>query len=315
MPESNHPSDAFRSLIWLDDAPLFIDARQVERFYDAVVQPPYAKTSREIVITKQSAGKVAAKLGLGVSASPGKIASFLNAFLDAELKASAEGEADYNWANESSESLKLEPITTPERQLKQLVTHYLANHAERLHLVPDAREEEWRSAESIATLPRALVFLDLPSLAEAEAQDKPATKLIPTAAEFEDGSVIQLFSALTRKNGERPPNFEEKGLSAADLRLMRKTYWLWFEKSFSAGQAVEVIEKAATEHGRIRWIDYRLPLTYEGDTLHLHITPAEQFDTGTFAYNFVKRGNKHGLRLVGTLRSEPDMNVLAIYDK
>ena len=68
-------------------------------------------------------------------------------------------------------------------------------------------------------------------------------------------------------------------------------------------------------HGRIRWIDYRVPLTKDGDTLHLHISPTETYDTGVFAYNFIKRGHKHGLRLVGTLKSEPDMNVLAIYDK
>ena len=75
------------------------------------------------------------------------------------------------------------------------------------------------------------------------------------------------------------------------------------------------VEQAALEHKRIRWIDYRVPLTDEGDTLHLHISPAGKYDTGVFAYNFIKRGFKHGLRLVGTLKSEPDMNVLAIYDK
>lgn len=76
-----------------------------------------------------------------------------------------------------------------------------------------------------------------------------------------------------------------------------------------------VVEEAAAENGRIRWIDYRVPLTEDGDTLHLHLCPSGNYDTGTFAYNFVKRGYKHGLRLVGTLKSEPDMNVLAIYDK
>jgi hypothetical protein len=75
------------------------------------------------------------------------------------------------------------------------------------------------------------------------------------------------------------------------------------------------VEAAATQHGRIHWIDYRLPLTQDGDTLHLHICPAGKYDTGVFAYNFIKRGFKHGARLVGTLKSEPDMNVLAIYEK
>jgi hypothetical protein len=46
-----------------------------------------------------------------------------------------------------------------------------------------------------------------------------------------------------------------------------------------------------------------------------HVCPAGKYDTGVFAYNFIKRGYKHGLRLIGTLKSEPDMNVLAIYEK
>ncbi|MCA9045229.1 MAG: hypothetical protein KDA69_12960, partial [Planctomycetaceae bacterium] len=74
-------------------------------------------------------------------------------------------------------------------------------------------------------------------------------------------------------------------------------------------------EKAASQHGRIRWIDFRVPISEQGDTLHLHVVPAAKYDTGVFAYNFVKRGFKHGLRLVGTLKSEPDMNVLAIYER
>ena len=75
------------------------------------------------------------------------------------------------------------------------------------------------------------------------------------------------------------------------------------------------IEKSGTKNGKIRWIDYRLPLNDEGDSLHLHVHPFEKYDTGDLAYNFVKRGFKHGIRIVGTLKSEPDMNVLAIYEK
>ena len=53
----------------------------------------------------------------------------------------------------------------------------------------------------------------------------------------------------------------------------------------------------------------------KGDSLHLHVHSFEKYDTGDLAYNFVKRGFKHGIRIVGTLKSEPDMNVLAIYEK
>jgi hypothetical protein len=75
--------------------------------------------------------------------------------------------------------------------------------------------------------------------------------------------------------------------------------------------------KSLESGGRPRWIDYRVPI--EGadtpHTIHLHVVAHGEFDTGVFAYNLVKRGWKHGLRVVGTLKSEPDVNVLAIYEK
>ena len=40
-----------------------------------------------------------------------------------------------------------------------------------------------------------------------------------------------------------------------------------------------------------------------------------EFDTGVFAYNLIKRGWRRGLRIVGSLKSKPALNVLAIYEK
>ena len=99
------------------------------------------------------------------------------------------------------------------------------------------------------------------------------------------------------------------------LRAERKQYWQWFDKNYIATTAMLEIEKSATKNGRIRWIDYRLPLNDDGDLLHLHVHSFEKYDIGDLAYNFVKRGFKHGIRIVGTLKSEADMNVLAIYEK
>jgi hypothetical protein len=78
---------------------------------------------------------------------------------------------------------------------------------------------------------------------------------------------------------------------------------------------MELIEALASEHGRLSWIDFRVVLNSDGDSLHLHICPKGDYDTGVFAYNFIKRGFTHGIRLVGTVRSEPSLNVLAIFDK
>jgi hypothetical protein len=76
-----------------------------------------------------------------------------------------------------------------------------------------------------------------------------------------------------------------------------------------------VIEEASQRHKRIRWIDFQVPIGDEGETLHLHVVPGGRADAGVFGYNFVRRAFKHGVRLVGTLKSGPDVNVMAIYEK
>jgi hypothetical protein len=102
----------------------------------------------------------------------------------------------------------------------------------------------------------------------------------------------------------------------SDLVAKRKKYWSEFEKNFNPQAAMEAVEDAATaKRGRISWIAYRLPIGNDGTTLHLHVSPRGLYPTGDFAYNLIKRGYKHGIRLVGTLKSEPDMNVLAIYER
>jgi hypothetical protein len=73
-----------------------------------------------------------------------------------------------------------------------------------------------------------------------------------------------------------------------------------------------------TGGSRLRWIDYRIPLFKNGvfkQTAHLHISGHGKYDTGTFAYNLIRRGHRHGVRMVGTLKSAPDINVLAIFEK
>jgi hypothetical protein len=37
--------------------------------------------------------------------------------------------------------------------------------------------------------------------------------------------------------------------------------------------------------------------------------------TAVFAYGIIRRGERFGLRIVGSLKSQPALNVLAIYEK
>jgi len=65
--------------------------------------------------------------------------------------------------------------------------------------------------------------------------------------------------------------------------------------------------------GRPRWIAYRMTFG-SGTTLHLDVSARGDCDTGIFAYNFIRR-ERYGLRVVGSLKSQPALNVLAAYEK
>jgi len=140
------------------------------------------------------------------------------------------------------------------------------------------------------------------------------TRLIPTALETVNGKVTKLYDCLAKKiapEGETPPTYPG---SDPEKRDERNRYWRWFDDNFEDVAAMETVEDAVSEE-RIDWIDYRIGIGPGRHVLHLHVSGRGQYDTGTFAYQFVKRGSKHGVRLVGTLKSEPDMNVLAIFEK
>jgi hypothetical protein len=80
--------------------------------------------------------------------------------------------------------------------------------------------------------------------------------------------------------------------------------------------ALKAVEGAVTDGNRIASIDFRVPLAAAGPPfLHLHFAARGNYETGSFGYNLINRGYKHGLRLVGTLKSEPDLNVLAVYER
>lgn len=79
-------------------------------------------------------------------------------------------------------------------------------------------------------------------------------------------------------------------------------------------QVVRVIEEAIGDGGRPRWVDYRMTFA-TGEVLHLHVVAHGNYDTGVFAYNLIRRGERYGLRIAGSLKSQPALNVLAVYEK
>lgn len=239
--------------------------------------------------------------------------------LKGELSGKVNADGAIEYSKSSSRVIQLKPIWNAERQLEELTRHYFQFHPGRLlvDLKPfedDELSEDWTlfnaDPEFFTEVPRSLAFLDLDA----------GTTIIPTAAEFEDGTVSLLYEELARKlttedGGPKQEYPDAAGIPNNELLQKQKEYWASYNKYYSATKAMLVIEEASERHNRIRWIDFRVPIGGEGETLHLHVVPRGNSDAGVFGYNFVRRASKHGVRIVGTLKSEPDMNVIAIYDK
>lgn len=303
-PETPTEGDAQRGLSWLADAPLFIDGPQVGAFYDAVVRPDHAEGAVTIAVSGSHTSGSTTSGEVGVEASTG---GFLAALLPG-LKASAK--AGHGRTQEDTaareRSIELNPIDNPQRQLIHLTLHYQTQQSQRWRITQGFDDLSWTEPEYISALPRALLFLDVPHL-------RP---IVPAALEVADGTVTTVFENLASEGKDLPPYPAwRKDVDLVDLQRQRQGYWKWFADNYSDTRAMLAVEKAARGSNGLRWIDYRLPLNDEGLTLHLHLQGHTTYDTGTFAYNFIKRGFKHGLRLVGTLKSEPDLNVLAVFEK
>jgi hypothetical protein len=315
---------------WLADAPLFIDGDRIDSFYDAVVHPKYEEEQVKLQVTEDVVERINHEFNLSGKLSLGSLGAFFVGLLPTgEISAGTRVGGGRDEREVKTQEITLRPISTPQSQLVQLTLHYLINQPERLFLLDDLSDPTsrsgnslWNDPQTISGVPRELVFLNLPSREEAYEHGILPTKLIPMTVEFENGEVEFLYEKL-KKGEEWPPVYPEdlEGESTPEkLADERRTYWYWFERSFGPRRAMMAIEEAAHGKGRIRWITYRVPLNSDSDnekseTLHLSISPAENYDTGTFVYTLIRHGYEHGLRMVGTLRSEPSMNVLAIYEK
>jgi hypothetical protein len=295
---------------WLADAPLFIDADYVTAMYDAVIRPE-SQTKTTKISTYESERKerdLEAKLGVKAS-----LPNFLQTLipglgLSVEASGGAAGKAEAEQRRE--QTIELSPIDNPHRQLIHLTVHYLVNLPNRI-VVDKASDRGWIDDAFASTLPKALVFMDLPL----------GTKFVPTAAELRDGRVITFYDklALALAVGGMPSPKDypasKPGTDEKALRAERKAYWHWFDEFFQPERANRIVENSIGDGGPISWINYRMPLDGEGTTLHLSLAGRKRYDTGVFAYDFVQRGFRHGLRIVGALRSEPSLKVLAVFER
>jgi hypothetical protein len=195
------------------------------------------------------------------------------------LEAAADAGRSSSTSEQRQESISLEAVDNAERQLVELSLHYLVNLDNRV-AVHNSAQSRFPAESEILASPRMMAFVDA----------APGTKIVPQAAELDDD------------------------LTGAEGRRQRDAYWDWFDKAWNPDVIVRVMEDVIKAGGRPRWIDYRVYLA-TGERLYMHVAGHGEYDTGAYAYNLVKRGWRHGLRIVGTLKSKPAMNVLAIYEK
>jgi len=300
-----------KNLAWLADAPLFIDQAQISALYDAVVRPEHKEGTTTVTLRNLDGfdfeGKAAGKIEVGLAPWLTKIFPFLEGKATADIG----GGVIKKVSREEGSQIELHSIETPQRQLLQLALHYIANLPTRFKIVSNPGvDDDWLSSEFITALPRSIVFVDFPSL----------TTFVPMAAEVEGGTVVTMYPELMRAFAgpkDKPPTYPEPAYykdKMDELVKDRKQYWAFFSDHFSSTLAMESIEEKVKQGGRIRWIAFRIPFP-NATCLHLDLCGRGEFDTGTFAYRLVKRGYKHGVRIIGTLKSEPDMNVLAVFEK
>ena len=299
---------AQQRLLWLLDAPLFVDERLVARLFDAVVRPAYEVQSRQIGHVSEDARKrlfgaeLTGGYDLGLS------------YLIGKLKLEGKGKAEHESSKiETSSSSQTEvPIDTAGRRLEEIALTYLTNHPDRIVFVnTDSTATDFAGRSlTIADLeatasspPRMLVFVDVPA----------GTPIIPMACELDKGGTTLLFKRyidrLWTGEEEKPAYPDNRG----DLPT-RRAYWRALADRFSSRTAMELIEEAGKD-GRLGWIDFRMPIGDDGDAMHVHAVLSGRYYTGDFAYNVVRRGHHHGIRLVGTMKAGMDVNVLAVFDR
>lgn len=293
MPVDNSEPD----LSWLADAPAFIDGERIGAFYDAVVGREFRAV--ELRLSAGQTEQLERSAGGSVNAGSSPLFPWLKIDVGADTrKAKSRG-------RQGDQSIVLEPVESPSMRLVQLTLHYLSNQPDRICVV--TRGTEVPGKEEIGAAPRMLAFIDVP----------PGTMLLPQAAELDRGRVVTFFDALTEKlkQAQDSPRGDYPASQAAGMGMrQRDTYWKGYAEHWNTDEVVKVVEEAIGDGGRPRWIDYKMTFA-TGDELNLHVDAHGDYDTGVFAYNLIRRGWRYGLRIVGSLKSQPALNVLAIYEK
>lgn len=305
-------AEAHERLSWLLDAPLFTDEALVDRLFDAVVRPTYEIRSREVGAVSESTRR--RLLGGEVSATIKTGLPFL-----AKGEGALKGRADLERTSRdtTSDKLVVAPVVTAGRKLEEIALVALDEFPERVAFISSTGEARDFAGRTLtlpdleaegARSPRMLTFLDVAA----------GTPIIPMACELASGRTELLYKRYTDRlwhERESPPSYPEDDVATPDAR---REYWRRLSERFSSRAAMEIVEDASVGPGgvaeRMAWIDFRIPVGGE-HTLHLHCVPDGREHTGVFGYNLVRRGFRHGIKVVGTLKAGFAINALAVFDR
>ena len=293
-------------LWFLIDIPLFIDAVGIGQLFDAMIRPEWREIGRLRTEGKTDGATVTGK---------GELSGGVNIplFLKTEAKVALEGGLSSQVTG--STAVTEESNRSPEMSLEKIVNHYVADFPERLLYVTGDLETltdlngttyTWDSVDTLFQQAgiRPLVVLDL----------DPGVKLMPMFAETVEGEDIALFKRLTEALGIKrmlpPPGDRHQ----PDYAVKQALHWDAYAHAFDSELAMRVVESA---RARLHWIDYRVCAkgVFGVSPLHLNILARGAYANGTFAYKFVRRADHVGIRIIGTLKRDKDVNVLGIYER
>jgi hypothetical protein len=303
---------AFGRFWFVSDYPLYVDVDLVDGLFDSIFRPEFEVASRTV-------NKAEAKSSEDLL----EVAASGEASVPTVFKASVTGKTSLKQKKEMSEGLSTIEVAVSSTggKLDKLLNVYLYSYPQRLYWIkgnliscsdfkkPD-EEISWNNIEDALDEPgiRPLIVFDLGE----------GTRLLPMVAELSNGKNVKLYKEILPElpDGTFPvyPTF-----GSEDYEVTSKAYWRALHDTFDSSRAMRVVEDSCKDgDSRIEWIDFRLVGFTSEDVVvpvHLHILPKGRYSSGTFAYQFIRRAEKYGIRIVGTLKKGADINVIAIYEK
>jgi hypothetical protein len=293
---------------FLIDIPLFIDTDSIGQLYDAMVRPEWRSVSR--VRTEGNVGTVSLT-GKGEASGKASIPIFLQGDIKVGLDAGLQSQRS------NTIGLSEELNRSPEMTLEKIVNRYASEFPGRLLYVDstldnlvdlDGNSYSWELAEKklLTDEPgiRPLVVVDM----------APGVKIMPMFAETVAGEGLELHKALAKAlqiDNVLKPYPPRKSQTFPQEAV---EHWDAYASAFKSGAALPVVEGVKA---RLQWINFRV--CAEGQfgliPLHLNIVPRGAYSNGTFAYQFIRRADNYGARIIGTLKRGKDINVLGIYER